>query len=498
MAAPDATVQSGTYITKLGDALGQAKKIFQMVTGAKQSTTINSLRLVGSEALVSRKTESTVTLGGQTRAGVDIAEDTWVRTGGGWLLKATRVTGSHENNSPTNETAAEVVGAELRLNARSMDDIEEIGKAIGDARVVGLGEATHGTLEVQMAKARIIRYLVEKKGFTVLAVEANWPESLAVDEYVKTGQGEPKEALMGLRMWPLQTKEMLGIIGFLRVRNQQMAGPKVTFSGFDMQDSGAAMEKVLSYLRRYGPAHVGAAEQAYQYVRGLGPRHDGTDPGGQQAAEQARKVVQLLEINGELLVQASSESEWRYMRHSAEIVSVATSLRIEGQRQGYRDEMMAQNVEWLTDEVHRGEKVILWAHNFHVGADSREAPKPMGSWLRSRLGAAYYALGFAVAGGEVRAVGSNGLNTYPMPRAAPGTGDGVLALSGMPKFFLDLRGLAKGSELSGWMVEPHSFYSVGARWNQSDPESNKSVFSMALSFDGMVFIRDGHPSIGIE
>jgi len=205
-----------------------------------------------------------------------------------------------------------------------------------------------------------------------------------------------------------------------------------------------------------------------------------------------------LDINRELLVQSSSESEWRDTRHCAEIVLEATSLRIPGLRQGYRDEMMAQNVEWLLDEAHRGEKVILWAHNFHIGTDTGQASKPMGASVRSKLGAAYYALGFSVAGGEVRAVGNHGLGVYSMPPATPGNGDGVLALSGMPTFFLDLRSLAKGSELFRWMSEAHSFYSVGARWNQSDPESNKSVFSMALSFDGVVFIRDGHPSLGIE
>jgi erythromycin esterase-like protein len=256
------------------------------------------------------------------------------------------------------------------------------------------------------------------------------------------------------------------------------------------------MERVLSYFRRYAPAHVGAAEQAYQSVRGLGPRHDRTDAGAKEAAAHAHEVVRFLDTDKEFLVQASSEAEWRYARHSAEIVLEATSLRMEGQQQGYRDEMMAQNAAWLMEEAHRGEKVILWAHNFHMGGDAREATKPMGAWLRSRLGAAYYAVGFSVAGGEVRAVGNRGLDVYQMPPAANGTGDAVLASAGMPAFFLDLRSLAKSSELFRWMAEPHSFYSVGARWNESDPESNRSVFSMGLSFDGLVFIRDGHASLG--
>jgi len=122
----------------------------------------------------------------------------------------------------------------------------------------------------------------------------------------------------------------------------------------------------------------------------------------------------------------------------------------------------------------------------------------MGAWLRSKLGTAYYALGFSVAGGEVRAVGPNGLANYAMPQAAQDTGDGVLRLSGMPSFFLDLRSLSKTGDLSGWMAAPHSFYAVGALWNQASPESNKSVFAMSSTFDGLIFIRNGHAVSGLE
>jgi hypothetical protein len=99
---------------------------------------------------------------------------------------------------------------------------------------------------------------------------------------------------------------------------------------------------------------------------------------------------------------------------------------------------------------------------------------------------------------NARAVGTYGLAVYAMPQAAQDTGDGVLRLSGLPSFFLDLRRLPKTGDLSSWMAAPHSFYAVGARWNQASPESNNSVYAMSSTFDGLIFIQNGHAVSGLQ
>jgi len=92
--------------------------------------------------------------------------------------------------------------AELDRYAEPLDDLAPLAEAIGDARVVALGEAMHGTHEIFRAKRRIVEYLARTKGFTVLAVEGNWPEALAVDSYIKTGEGDPRGALAQLVFSP--------------------------------------------------------------------------------------------------------------------------------------------------------------------------------------------------------------------------------------------------------------------------------------------------------
>jgi len=176
MLLPGAAVQVGSSRMLFAEMLVQAAKFFQTITGATQKTTITSVNISGTEALLSRTTESSVTISGQTRQGFDLAEDTWTKTEDGWRLKLSKVISSRELTPPTPPDKAQGVASELRQHATafstnaasSLDDLDRVGEAIGDARVVGLGEATHGTREIQIAKERIIHYLVTRKGFTVL------------------------------------------------------------------------------------------------------------------------------------------------------------------------------------------------------------------------------------------------------------------------------------------------------------------------------------------
>ena len=87
---------------------------------------------------------------------------------------------------------------------------------VGDARIVSLGEATHGTREFFQMKHRILRFLVERMGFTAFAIEATWPEANRIDHYVRTGEGDPAVLLSGLYFWTWNTDEVLQMIQWMR------------------------------------------------------------------------------------------------------------------------------------------------------------------------------------------------------------------------------------------------------------------------------------------
>jgi erythromycin esterase len=437
--------------------------------------------------------------------------DRWVKgEDGHWRLKESLMMSGRNVLAPTSPEETQTVAALLKQRATALrtveagnafTDLEAFGKAVGDARVVALGEATHGTREIFQMKHRLLEYLVKEKGFTVFAIEANWPESLAADRYIKTGEGDPKSALAAMYFWTWQTEEVLAMVEWMRAYNQAPGEhKKLSFTSFDMQTFSLARDRVLDYLKQHAPDDAAVAEKAYASLDRMNLRQR-TDPAAQQAFDQAEAVVALLEKRRQQLSRKSSPTAFRDALQTARIVVQAAKLRALGISPSHRDEMMARNVEWLLNEAYPSEKIVLWAHNGHISRSGRTGFQPMGNWLSKSLGDAMYGLGFAIHTGEVRAVTTEGgrrigLAESPIPHAGPGTGTATLSAAGIPRFFLDLR--QQSGPLGEWLREPHLFRSCGALWNRDQPEAFLQPESLSKSYDGLIFLENTEAARGIS
>ncbi len=144
------------------------------------------------------------------------------------------------------------------------DDLMPLKDIIGDARIVALGEATHGTREFFLMKHRLLEFLVKEMDFNIFAIEATWPESNLVNDYVFTGQGDPAERLEGLYFWTWNTQEVLDMILWMRTHNEDPGdAPTVSFLGFDMQFPGMAMDNLIAYLEQVDPNAVEQVTASY-------------------------------------------------------------------------------------------------------------------------------------------------------------------------------------------------------------------------------------------
>lgn len=113
-------------------------------------------------------------------------------------------------------------------------DLAALDKVIGNSRIVGLGEDTHGTHEFFQMKHRLLQYLVQKKGFTIFSIEASMPQAYRLNDYVLDGKGDPKKLIADMGFWTWDTEELLAMVKWMYIYNQT-AEKKIKFTGFDMQ-----------------------------------------------------------------------------------------------------------------------------------------------------------------------------------------------------------------------------------------------------------------------
>ncbi len=384
------------------------------------------------------------------------------------------------------EEAYAVVIPSLDLNA-DPNQLAGIGAAIGDARIVGMGEGSHGTSEFFALKNRLFKYLAEKKGFTIFALEAYWGAGLYVDRYIKTGQGTAEQAVASLAFWTWDTPEMVNLVQWMRDYNAKAGNhPILSFVGIDMQNPMGAIGYLATYLRLHDPAEAAAAHAALECAAESASRYRGTPTAGcRQEVVAVGEQVQALNNSPDVAIaQHSVTTILQYLDWK----SVPDDARL-----GTRDQDMADNLEWLATAYPRA-KIAVWAHNFHIrmrpvlGGSEEMNSRPMGAYLRSAFGRDYYAIGQTFGSGTVRAIVSgHGLEAATVP---PNPSDTIAALFkplNAAAAFVDLRGLRTGSPLWSFFSTQHRVEEIGATIDPLHPAYRVPMI-IPNSFDGLVYV----------
>ena len=262
------------------------------------------------------------------------------------------------------------------------EEAEDFGKffdRFADAKVVLLGEATHGTSQFYRARAAITRRLVEKHGFNIVAVEADWPDAARIDRHVRHHAHEPssEEAFSRFPAWMWRNVEVHDFVEWLRAHNEALAPKARTqFRGLDIYSLGNSIAAVLAYLDRVDPEEAKAARKRYGC---LTPWQD--DPGGygRTALHLARS---LCEDGVVAELRALLDSRLAYVRRDGELFfDAAQNARIVLAAEHYYRLMYRSSADsWNLRDRHmfdtllrllaaRGDdaKAVVWAHNSHIG-----------------------------------------------------------------------------------------------------------------------------------
>jgi erythromycin esterase len=378
-------------------------------------------------------------------------------------------------------------------------DLEPLRATIADARIVSLGEATHGTREFFQLKHRLLEFCVSELGFTIFGIEASYPECLRINDYVLHGTGNPAEALAGQRFWTWDTEEVLALIEWMRAWNCTHER-QVKFFGFDMQFPTEAALGVLDYLKRVAPDLATASEEP------LWPLSDDFTadrlhllPGTARDAALTcvERILGAFAHEKSAWIAATSELEWQLARLDAVVLDQGARMRLAifDASSPSRDMAMAENVASLLEIEGPEAKAVLWAHNGHarkieyVAEDKTRIPT-MGSRLHELFGGRHLVVGFAFNRGSFQAIGSGrGLVDHTVGRAPEGSLDGVLASASLPTFLMDLATLPAAGPVPDWLASQPLSRSIGSMYSAEHAEKYFEAVDPRRAYDMLAFVE---------
>jgi erythromycin esterase-like protein len=392
-------------------------------------------------------------------------------------------------------------------------DYDPLMRLIGDARFVLLGEASHGTHEFYRERAQITKRLIQEKGFTAVAVEADWPDAYRVNRYVngRGGDAESVDALAGFKRFPTwmwRNADVLDFVGWLRAHNDSLSsGNKVGFYGLDLYSLHASMEAVLNYLDKIDPEaakrarhryscfdHFGEDTQSYGYVAGLNLTESCENEVVNQLVELRRRAAEYASRDGRV-----AADEFFFAEQNARLVKNAeeyyrSMFRGRVSSWNLRDRHMVETlhalVAHLDSQSGGGTKVVIWAHNSHLGDARATQMGEQGEWnvgqlVREKYEGESVLVGFSTYTGTVTAASDwdAPAERKRVREALPESYEALFHNVGVQRFLLSLR---DGAAVEG-LGEPHLERAIGVIYRpETERQSHYFYARLPAQFDAVL------------
>jgi erythromycin esterase len=378
------------------------------------------------------------------------------------------------------------------------DDLRPLAAIIGEARVVGLGEAAHGAGELFTVKHRLIEYLVVELGFTGVAFEASYAGCQPIDEYVRQGTGVAAEALTGQGYTAWDTDEVSALLEWLRLHNSGVPHDrKVAFYGLDCGYNAVGRRAVLDLVARAAPNYLSAAHEVFSSLETLEPkwpfRFDQMD---EVTFGQAYQGLQELERT---LADKASDAQ---LADGRDLAQAHRFVRIMAQWAGPdrvdRSRHMGQNLLEIIAGDRSDAKFVIWQHNRHVGrGTTRLGEQSLGDVVSGRFGDDYRAIAMEFSDGRVHTRRldtdghSAGLAALTVPSPPAGSVPWLLSCTGLRSFAIDLRRGHHDPVLDQWLSKSQREHAIG--WTY-DPSSLYHEGVIGAQYDAMVFVEHVTPT----
>ncbi|HYD48211.1 MAG TPA: protein-L-isoaspartate(D-aspartate) O-methyltransferase [Terriglobales bacterium] len=382
-----------------------------------------------------------------------VGAEGWSESGGGIMP-------ARQRGSSSEASIARLI-AECAEPLASIDevDLDPLLDRIGDARIVLLGEATHGTSEFYRMRARITRELIVRRGFTIMAVEADWPDAARIDQFIRhaPGPAHPWKAFARFPTWMWRNREVEELVHWLRDHNGKVADSqqRAGFYGLDLYSLYTSIGAVLGYLDKVDPAAAKIARERYGC---LTPWQN--DPAAYGRAALTSSYGDCEEAVVEMLRQMLDErSRYRHADGDRYLDALQNARLVANAEHYYRAMYYGSVQSWNLRDQHMFEtlqlllafrgpesRAVVWEHNSHIGnAAATEmharGEHNVGELVREKYGDAAYLVGFGTDRGTVAAASDwdGEMETKQVRPAHPRSYEHLCHRASVPAFLMALR-----------------------------------------------------------
>ena len=394
----------------------------------------------------------------------------------------------------------------------SAADYDALMPLLAGARVVMLGEATHGTHEFYRERARITQRLIAEAGFSAVAIEGDWPDAYRVNQYVRgLGQdGSAEQALSSFTQfprWMWRNEEMRDLIAWMRTHNQgRPAADRAGFYGLDVYSLYESIDEVLAYLDATNASVAARVRPLYACFSSWRPEAQdygaATRTGASCEAQAAAALGELSRLAEARPQEASAaEALFSALRNAHTVANAERYFRTAYAGQistwNIRDQEMSDALVAVEGHLRatsgREPKIVIWSHNTHTG-DARvteagdQGEFNIGQLTRQRLGADAVLVGFHTYTGRVLAASSWGEpgRVQSVRPALRGSYSQLFHATGIPDFLLLLRGA--GETANALSEPPRLQRAIGVIYAPAtERQSHYFMARLGQQFDAIIF-----------
>ena len=395
-----------------------------------------------------------------------------------------------------------------------LSDLIALVPIFKDKKIIGMGEATHGTREFFNMKAKMFKFLVTHCGFRIFSIEAIYGGTLKVNDYVLYGKGDVLSAMKSMQFWTWDTEEVKDLIEWMRIYNYGKAdNAKLKFYGFDCQSFKGPADALMDYVKEFDENHVD------EFSRGISNLNDSIDhfyypPSSISATSQyytqVHGIISFLQAwftgKEKAYLSSSGRMKFELARRNIEILKQAVHLREiylrespgenDDESSNYRDSCMAENIKWIYGLEHA--KIFSWAHNGHVCKGPNLYQKhvvKMGMYLDKMFSGEYYTIGFVFKQGSFQCFdgASRKMQKFTLPDYKKNKLAGALSLAGPSDFFIDLT----GSDNKLFRTKGYAYF-IGGGFMQQFWERYSKPLIVKNQFDGLIFINTTTSAVAIN